>query len=332
MSNKITIGLSNTIVNKSRELVHGVRYISSVNATKLISAMISMVHEKDKEFLEYSLTARELSYIIGVRVRKVDFKNLQEELIRASLFIKNNESQEYQAISIFDNISYRFDGSLIRLRFSESMKPYLIDFNKNYLGYGIANIMALKSSYLIRLYEICKDKLTNRPSQFQVSNVYFELPIQKMRDLMMIKDSYQYSSHIKKNILEKAVVQFKKHTDIEIKFSEKKEGRKVVSVFISVFRNEKTDRKFSPALSFKKVLLESISPYYKKVEEWEYPTYHMIGGYIIFKGKNGKPLLADENYRIFTPSEAIEEWEHIYKNREVLFDKEWLDSNKNEWC
>ena len=328
MKNKIDTTL-NPLVVKSREFVHGVRYISSTNATKVISSMIAMVRKDgtQENFQEYHVTISDLKKLLGVRVRKEDFKKLQEELIRATLFIKDEELQEYRAITIFEEIAYKFDGSSIRLKFSNAMTPFLIDFKNSYLKYGIVNVLSLKSPYLIRLYEICKDKVDCNSNKKDM--VYFDIEVQTLREIMMIKDSYQYSSHIKKNILNKAVEQFKEHTDISISFVEHKKSRAIDHLTITVKRiKEHGQSEFNHILKFREKLIEAI----EKIIKTDHPNYPFLEYYKIndeyglFRGEGGKLLLTDKEVNHFNKGKVKEGWEYIYKNRATLFDTDWLDS------
>jgi hypothetical protein len=105
--------------------------------------------------------------------------------------------------------------------------------------------LSLKSGYVIRLYELCKDRL-NEQARYREGNTSatFDIKIDYLRELFEIPDSYQYSSHIKKLILDKAVAQFKAKTDIQFSYVEQKIGRKVDRIIITVKENNKGSSDF----------------------------------------------------------------------------------------
>jgi plasmid replication initiation protein len=134
---------------------------------------------------------------------------------------------------------YHKNDSYVTLKVAPELKPYLLELNKNFLQYDIKNILPLKSAYVIRLYELCKDHYLEGTRYKNKKNVIFELKIDTLRELFQIPKSYQYSSHIKKLIINKAQKQFKEKTDIKISYTEQKIGRKVDRILITVTSNAK---------------------------------------------------------------------------------------------
>ena len=98
--------------------------------------------------------------------------------------------------------------------------------------------MPLKSNYVIRFYEICKDKFEEAIRYKKVKSVEYEIKIIELRELFEIPESYRYDV-IKKNILDKSVEQFKEKTDIQISYKEMKLGRRVDRVLITISENDK---------------------------------------------------------------------------------------------
>ena len=226
----------NNIVKKHQDLIHNARYRLSELGIKVLSVLISMVRVSDEEFTQYAIKISDFKELIGSDSNNT-YKyahRLVRELMSHPMQIGDEQ---------FNWVSYgkysRGDNYIV-FEIHRKLKPYLLELQQNFLQYNIANILQLRSGYVIRLYELCKDHYTEatryKPKQ---KSVQFELKIDRMRELFEIPKSYQYSSGIKLRILDKAVRQFKEKTDIQISYTEQKIGRKVDRIIITVRANDK---------------------------------------------------------------------------------------------
>ena len=121
----------------------------------------------------------------------------------------------------------------------------------------------------------------------------FELKIDRMRELFEIPQSYQYSSGIKLRILDKAVEQFEKKTDIKITYTEQKIGRKVDRIIITVRANDKGSA--DPQRSRKGFIGFVREKYKPNIEKGIYPT--------IISTKNGD-LKIDRDGKLYIAASA----------------------------
>jgi len=230
----------NNIVVKHQELVHNARYKLSELGIKVVSVLISMIKTSDKDFEPYILNISDFKELIGSNSNRtyeyVD--KLTDELMTKFKIGNTKFLWCYQA-------TYVKGGSVVKLKIDPDLKPYLLQLQKSFLQYNVTNILPLRSAYVIRLYEICKDHFEEGIRYKKATkSVQFELKINRMRELFEIPKSYQWSSHIKKLIIEKAVKQFKEKTDIQISYTEQKIGRKVDRIIITVKENNKGSNNF----------------------------------------------------------------------------------------
>jgi len=115
--------------------------------------------------------------------------------------------------------------------------------------------MSLSSKYVIRLYKIFKDELEKNNRYYK--DVILEMSIDELKKILEIPKSYQFSSHLKKRILDKAKEEFKKHTDIIFDYEiSEKIGKKVNKLKFYVYDNpskeikEVEDKYFKSRKSF----------------------------------------------------------------------------------
>ncbi len=225
----------NNIVVKHQELVHNARYRLSELGIKVLSVLISMIKTSDTEFTQYAIQIKDFKELIHS-----DSKNtykyahkLISELMSNPMKIGDEQ---------FNWASYgkyhRGDG-LVVFEIHRLLKPYLLELQKNFLQYNITNILPLKSGYVIRLYELCKDHYSEATRYKEsATSATFDIKIDRLRELFEIPQSYAYKD-IRVNILDKAVTQFKEKTDIQIEYKIQKIGRKVDRLVITVRENSK---------------------------------------------------------------------------------------------
>lgn len=274
----------NNIVKKHQDLVRNARYRLSELGIKVLSVLISMVKTSDKEFHQYAIPIKDFQELVDS-----DSKNTYKYAHRLiselmSHPIKIGDEQ-------FNWVSYgkhhKGDGVIV-FEIHRLLKPYLLELQKNFLQYEIANILTLRSGYVIRLYELCKDyyaeEVRYKPKQ---KSVQFELKIDRMREMFEIPPSYQYKD-IRVNVIDKAVKQFKEKTDIQISYTEQKIGRKVDRIIISVRSNDQGSGSY---MSSRVKFIEYVRKMYRP-DGWEgvFPP--------IVKAKNGT-LKIDNDGRLY---------------------------------
>ena len=171
----------NNIVKKHQELVHNARYKLSELGIKTIAILISQINVSDEDFKEYAIRIDDIKKLAGDSKTKntkhyVDI--VTEDLMSKPFWIKNER---------FNWVTYaRWEegSNIVLFEIHRKLKPYLLELQKNFLQYNIANILPLKSSYIIRLYELCKDHyMESTRYQTNKKSVQFELKIDRMREL-----------------------------------------------------------------------------------------------------------------------------------------------------
>jgi plasmid replication initiation protein len=301
----------NNVVVKHQELVRNARYKLSELGIKVVSILVSMIKVSDEDFKEYHIKINDFKELIGSTSKKtyeyVDI--MTDELMRKPLKVGDEKFNwvYYARYSLGDNI--------VALKIAPELKPYLLELKKNFLQYNITNILSLKSGYVIRLYELCKDQYIEATRyKKEKQRVHFELKIERMRELFEIPDSYSYKD-IRVHILDKAVKQFRQKTDIKIEYKVQKIGRKVDRVIITVKANNQGSGDF---LSNRKSFIEYVRKMYKPdVDRGIYPIIFEAqgnNGYTIIKVDNNGKLYASVNKKPadLSAEKANEWWDFLY--------------------
>lgn len=235
---------SGNIVKKAEDLVTA-RYELGELSIKLMSVLISMLRADDKEFADcYVLRVADWKELSGLSGRSV-YENLEraaKELMSNPITIERPHGG-FLVVNWLSEAEWVPGSGEMELRIAPKLKPYLLELKSRFLEYGIENILKLKSSYVIRLYELLKHEFRKVSNYNGQKKVLYEIKIGDLRDMFQIPDSYLYAN-IKAQILDKAQQQLKEKTDIQFTYKEQKKGRAVESIELTIQENNKGSNDF----------------------------------------------------------------------------------------
>lgn len=220
-------------VRKSNVFVDG-RYRFNLQEQKILLQIISKIRMDEKEFTSYFVSWDELKKISNNHLdtsKKIDesCEKLKNKTIKIK---KGNAEENFGFLSGWRTTA----GQGVHFRIDPCMKDMLLDLlnEGNFTLYNLECAMAMTSSHSIRLYELMKsNQWKKQPVIVSLDDIKWSLDIDK--------DSPTYSDFgtFRVHILEKSQKAFKKHTDIVFDYFPIKEGRKVVSLEITVKENRK---------------------------------------------------------------------------------------------
>jgi len=239
----------NNIVKKHNELVRNARYSLNELSIKVVSSLISMIKTSDTEFQEYHLSVKDFQDLTGAKNLYKNIDKTTTELM-SNPFIINNEKFNWCSYA-----KYKEGQGFLILEISPKLRPYLLELKKDFLQYNIKDILSLKSSYVIRLYELIMQEWQQyKKYNSNEKSFSFELDLEELRELLEVPKSYQYV-HFRERIIDKAKAQFKEKTNIKFDYEEIKLGRKVVKLLVEIKENIKGANDFLEDLeSFKKYI------------------------------------------------------------------------------
>ncbi len=228
----------NNVVRKSDALVKA-RYSLSELSLKFVTAVIANIKRSDDVDKEYIFRVKDFAEMIGVSYGEFynEMKEAVEELLKKPLHIKTDTG--WIMANWIADAEYKEGEGYISFTISKKLRPYLFLLQEKFLQYRIENILKLKSGYVIRIFEILKDWYNENTRYNKSKKVEKIVKVDWIREVLEIPKSYQYSSHIKKLIIEKARKQLKEKTDIVFDYEEIKTGRKVTHIKFIIEENPK---------------------------------------------------------------------------------------------
>ena len=223
---------SYTVV-KSNDIIQKARFQLSTQEQKIILYLISKIKPGDREFESYQFDIAEFCNVCGIDIDNgKNYKNLKatiKSLADKSLWVQVDDEHEILFRWIND-VDLKKKSGKIEVRFHDKMKPYLLELKNNFTQYELLYILAMKSQYAIRLYELLKSY------EYLKRSVIYD--IAGLKKLLMA-ENYEVFNNFKQRVIDKAVIEINNLSDVLISYELIKEGRKYVKVKFHV--QQKTD-------------------------------------------------------------------------------------------
>lgn len=220
------------IVRKANSLVEA-SYKLSTNEQRVILMLCAVVSPKCNDFQPYRIRVKEFADFIGLKNKNfyAEAEKLVMNLREKTLKITTDKSVLH--IGWLSSIEYFPGEGMIEMCFDPKLTPFLIDLQRRFTTYHLKEIIQLKSSFSIRLYELLK--------QYEgIGERCFE--IDHLKDILGIADdTYRLYGSFKQKVLAVARREINKETDISFSFTEEKEARKVVRLKFHIQANIRTE-------------------------------------------------------------------------------------------
>lgn len=227
-------------VCKSNKLIESRGYLSSLEQ-KIFATVVSMIKPEDKDFQEYHLQVKDFSDMLAT-----NSNNTYDMIKKASQRLKNapvdieeiNEKgkRHFKSTNLFASAEYEEGSGFITYTVAPLLKPYLLELiskdenNKikiPYTKYRLENILKLKGSHSIRLYELLaqysgmKEKVKKR---------VFE--VEELKTILGLNNQYKSFTDFEKKVLEKGKQEINDKTNIFMNFEKIKKGRSYTHIII----------------------------------------------------------------------------------------------------
>lgn len=213
-------------VYKSDDMVQKGRHKLTIQEQRCVLYAISKIKPEDTAFQEYVFDIQLFYDACGIQ--KDSYTELKATLVGLKskcwwIPLKDDPDTE-SAVSWFSTVRTNKKTGKVTIKFHEDMMPYLLDVTakgKFYTNYHIRFVLPMNCQYAPRLYELLKSyQKNNRKWFFQLDELKQKLSC----------EHYQRFPDFRRWVLEPAVEEINKYTDITIKPIIQKEGRKVTKI------------------------------------------------------------------------------------------------------
>lgn len=228
-------------VVKGNELIQKAKSDLTVVELKLISYVVSLIKPTDSEFQKYEIKISDFSDITGSSSKNIykEFRRLIDSLDDKAFWIKIND--KYFKFRWFSESTYMINKGTIQVVLNSQIKKYLIDLEKNFTEYELYNVMAFKSKYSIRLYEILKSYAYRHTADFKVEDL----------KSMLCANNYNDFSVFKSRVLLVAVNDINCYSDLSVTYDcidssgeimASLRGRKIASIKFCISHKQPSEK------------------------------------------------------------------------------------------
>lgn len=214
------------LVVKSNVMIQKTRYNLSLQEQKVILYCISKIKPQDEKFNTVLIDLRKLCNFCKIELNGKNYKNFKDSIqeLRNKSFWVRNGNQEILC-SWVEKVKINTEDLTAEIRLDDTLMPYLLKLKENFTAYELQNILLMKSKYAVSLYEILKS----------YSNLgCYEVFVKDLKDILQTAEYKEYNN-FKVKVLDKAIEEINKYTDIRVGFSPIRNGRKIEKIFFRIY-------------------------------------------------------------------------------------------------
>ncbi len=203
-----------------------------LNSAKLIRSAIMQVVREDEELKPYIITIKDLSKLLGVPASNIyrDVDEITDDIIKNPVYIReerNGKTIDFIKIPWVTRCEYKSDVG-IALKLNEELKPFLINLKEHYTQYTLQEVLAMKSVYGIRIFEVLQSKIMSRV--LPKDGIVVILSVQEIRECCDCEDKYPAFGNFRDKVIDKAVKEINRVTMFKVVYSYIKKARSVVEI------------------------------------------------------------------------------------------------------
>ena len=183
-------------------------------------------HQSEQLEREHTLTAKEFSqaFNISMAFAYQALKRASKRLAREAVTLEKPDLLQTWEIPICQNAMYNYKEGSITIKFNEDIMPYLAQVKEKFVLYNLKEIANFGSLYSTRLYELIQE--------FKETG-WLVKSVDQLREIFATGKKYSQYTDFRQRTFAHAVDEINSQYEINIKFEELKEGRKVVAVKFS---------------------------------------------------------------------------------------------------
>lgn len=197
-------------------------YKLSINQQKIVLLLASSIKPGDENFQPYQINIKDFANLLGLKNKNFysEISYMTKDLLGRTLSIVTENS--LLQINWLSSVEYFKGSGVLELCFDPKMKPYLLQMRERFTTYRLKEIIQLKSSFSIRIYELLKqyEKIGERVFLLETLR----------QNLGIGPDEYLLYGDFKRRVLLASQTELAAKTNISFDFEEIKEGRKVAKI------------------------------------------------------------------------------------------------------
>lgn len=188
---------------------------------------VAQLKKDDRTFEDIAVSIRELADAAGVKSKSLyeRGKKIAERLTDKKIRVEDrleNGSRRYSAVNVYSSCQYLEDGGVIKGRFTEEMRPYLLQLKERFTRYARGYALPLRSIYSMRFYEILKSYEYRE---------HFRMTIDQLRTVFNLQDKYERFADLRRRVIDRAQEELgESDADVTFEYEVVRDGRSPVAI------------------------------------------------------------------------------------------------------
>lgn len=221
------------LVVKSNELIQKTRYELTLQEQKIILFVISKIKPTDEDLKEYSIPLQDLCEICGVECLGENYRHFKSSIY--ALGKKDFEIRDGKlegSVRWLEMPTFNIETKTLNIRINPLLKPYLLALRKNFTQYELGCVLAMKSKYSIRMYELLKSYTENEEIIFYLD---------ELKEMLQTPEYTEYKN-FRVRVIEKAIAEINKYTDLEVSFEPLRHSRVITRLRFIITRKSSIEQ------------------------------------------------------------------------------------------
>ena len=221
--------MENGLVVKHNDLIEA-KYKLNLVEQKIILYTVSQLDRDENNFKLVKVKISDIAELIGNEIhRYTEFKKIANDLMDKKVVLSSRPNLDMRWLASSEYIGE----GIIELEFSEKLIPYLLQLKQRFTRYEIKNILSMKSSYSVRIYELMKQYENIGKREFELTEF--------KRCLGLKEDEYSRIYDFERFVLKVAKEEINRDTDLIIDYEKMRKGRKITG-FVFIIEPRDTEK------------------------------------------------------------------------------------------
>jgi plasmid replication initiation protein len=222
--------VKNKSIVKANQVIEASYHLSAIEQRLILSA-ISRIPRGGKvtDDTVYLVSVKDMERLGAHKTTAYrDLKEALSRLYERSINIRaDNQSVKMRWVQ---SIRFMDTQSVIGLRFTKEILPFLSNINREFTKYALSDIAGMSSAYAIRIYELLA----------QYRNIgKREISLDELRYILELGTRYRLFGDLKRWVIDTAVTEINCHSSLQVAYEVRKSGRKISHVIFSFMVKER---------------------------------------------------------------------------------------------
>lgn len=225
-------------ITKSNDLIEA-SYRLSLNEQRLLLACIAQLDpRKPMPRRRLKVTADDFGATFGLPPHKA-YECLEQAVDRLyDRDLKTNDGKTRERYRWVDHAKYHDGEGYVSVSFTQWVAPYLTMLNRRFTSYQLQSVAGMRSVYGYRIYEMLVQYRSAGDRR---------LTIEEFRDRLELDGKYDRFSNMKARVLDPAVKEINKKTDLVVDWKAERQGRVVTAIRFTFVHKPQQELDFGEA-------------------------------------------------------------------------------------